>query len=245
MLVQKLLLAAQSGATFVMYILIAMSVFSVGIIFERWWYFRRRRFNLTAMSSALQGPLRSRDVEAAKKVLGSSRAVEAEIVRDALGWFDSGADSVREILQKGVRERRKNFESGLVFLGTLGNNSPFVGLFGTVLGVVAAFRELGSTQASMASGGGGMGNVMSAIAEALVATAIGILVALPAVVGYNVFQKKGADIEENTAALGNLMIAAMEAHPRGSSETGKKGKLPIESAVEDVKGLRRAAGVEA
>jgi biopolymer transport protein ExbB/biopolymer transport protein TolQ len=245
MLVQKLLLAAQSGASVVMYVLIALSVVSVGIIIERWWYFRRRRFNLNATSAVLQAPLRSRDVAGAKKALVGSRAIEAEIMRDALEWFDSGADSVREILQKGVRERRKSYESGLVFLATLGNNSPFVGLFGTVLGVVAAFRELGTSQTAMASGGGGMGNVMSAIAEALVATAIGILVALPAVVAYNIYQKKGADIEENTGALGNLMIAAMEAHPRGNSESGKKGKLSIDAPADEVKGGRRTAGVEA
>ncbi len=81
--------------------------------------------------------------------------------------------------------RRKKFEAGLLFLGTLGNNAPFIGLFGTVLGIVTAFRELGAN--SM----GAMGNVMSGIAEALIATAVGILVALPAVVFYNVFQKKG------------------------------------------------------
>ena len=149
-MIQKLLLAAQTGATLVMYVLIALSVISIGIIIERAWYFSRRRFNLTAASKALTGPLRARDLEAAKKALGTSRAVEVEILRDALDWFTAGADSVREILQKGVRERRKNYESGLVFLGTLGNNSPFVGLFGTVLGVVAAFRELGTSQTAMA-----------------------------------------------------------------------------------------------
>ncbi len=241
MLVQKMLLAAQSGATLVMYVLIALSVLSIGIIIERWWYFRRRRFNLDEAVKALQAPLRARDVEAARKALGDSRAVEAEIVRDGLTWFEAGPDSVREILQKGVRERRKGFEGGLVFLGTLGNNSPFVGLFGTVLGVVAAFRELGNAQAAMTGGGGGMGNVMSSIGEALIATAIGILVALPAVVSYNVFQKKGSDIEENTAALGNLIIAAMEAVP---AEPKKNNKRSVE-LDDDPKPSRRAAGVEA
>ena len=53
--------------------------------------------------------------------------------------------------QKGIRQRRKTFESGLIFLGTLGSNSPFVGLFGTVLGVVAAFKELGAASAAVAA----------------------------------------------------------------------------------------------
>jgi biopolymer transport protein ExbB/TolQ len=242
MFVQKLLQSAQQGATLVMYILVALSVMSIGIILERWWYFRRRRFDLEKTCKDLTAPLRARDVDAARKVLGDSKAVEADIMRDGLSWFEAGPDSVREIMQKGVRERRKNFEGGLIFLGTLGSNSPFVGLFGTVLGVVAAFRELGNAQASMAGGGGGMGNVMGAIGEALIATAIGILVAMPAVVAYNIFQKKGADIEENTAALGNLMIAAMEARP---AETNNKKGAKRTVDVEEGAPVRRGSEVEA
>jgi biopolymer transport protein ExbB/biopolymer transport protein TolQ len=134
--------------------------------------------------------------------------VEASAVAEALDWYDDGPDAVEQILAKAVRQRRKSFEAGLLFLGTLGNNAPFIGLFGTVLGIVTAFRELGAN--SM----GAMGNVMSGIAEALIATAVGILVALPAVIFYNVFQKKGADIEEHAAALGNVVLAAMKTQNR-------------------------------
>ena len=140
---------------------------------------------------------------AARKLLAASKSVEATIVREALDWYDDGAEAVEQILAKAIRLRRKWFEGGLLFLGTLGNNAPFIGLFGTVLGIVTAFRELGAN--SM----GAMGNVMGGIAEALIATAVGILVALPAVIFYNVFQKKGGDIEEQAAALGNIVIASM------------------------------------
>jgi len=128
-------------------------------------------------------------------------------VLEALGWYAEGPESVEQILVRATRVRRKRFEGGLLFLGTLGNNAPFIGLFGTVLGIVTAFRELGNN--SM----GAMGNVMSGIAEALIATAVGIMVALPAVIFYNVFQKKGADVEEQAGALGNVLIASMRAHP--------------------------------
>jgi len=116
-----------------------------------------------------------------------------------------------------VRSRRKRFEAGLLFLGTLGNNAPFIGLFGTVLGIVTAFRELGTAQM------GAMGNVMSGIAEALISTAVGILVALPAVIFYNVFQKKGADVEEQAAALGNVVLASMKSDKDGSNGKHQKG----------------------
>ncbi len=117
-----------------------------------------------------------------------------------------------------MRQHRPQVEVGLLFLGTLGNNAPFIGLFGTVLGIMTSFRQLGSSQ-----GASGMDNVMGSIGEALTATAIGILVALPAVIGYNVFQKKGADIEENAAALGNIVLASMKSAAAGHGEPAAAG----------------------
>jgi biopolymer transport protein ExbB/TolQ len=207
MLMEKLVYVAQLGARVVLYILMALSVLSIGVIFERWWYFRRRRLNAVSMAETLGKLLRAGDLAGARAALKVTRAVEAEIVAEALEWYDDGPDAVEQILSKAVRQRRKGFEAGLLFLGTLGNNAPFIGLFGTVLGIVTAFRELGQTQAGASAG---MGNVMGGIAEALVATAIGILVALPAVIAYNVFQKKGADVEENAASMGNVVLAAMK-----------------------------------
>ena len=210
MLIQKLVYVSQVGASAVLYVLIVLSVISIGVIIERWWYFRKRRFDFAAVSAALSKCLRERDLEGARALLKASSGVEPEILLEALDVYEDGPEAFTEILQKAVRQRRKSFEGGLLFLGTLGNNAPFVGLFGTVLGVVAAFRELGGAQAAMASGGG-MGNVMSGIAEALVATGIGILVALPAVIAYNIFQKKGGDIEEQSYGLGNVVVASLKA----------------------------------
>jgi biopolymer transport protein TolQ len=212
LLMQKLVFVAQTGATVVLYLLLLLSVYSVGIVIERWWYFRKRRLDMIATSDALAKRLRAGDVAGAKRELGEMRAVEAEILRDALEYYADGPDSLQEIVQKGIRQRRKVFENGLLFLGTLGSNAPFVGLFGTVLGVVAAFKELGAASANMAAAGGagGMGNVMSGIAEALIATAVGILVAIPAVIAYNLFQKKCNDIEENSGALANQVLAVMK-----------------------------------
>jgi biopolymer transport protein ExbB/biopolymer transport protein TolQ len=207
-LMQKLVFVAQIASQAVLYVLLALSVLSIGVIIERWWYFRRRRDNLDALADRLRRAFGRGDLAGARQVLGQSRSVEAQIVHEALDWYDDGPDAVEQILAKATRLRRKQFEGGLLFLGTLGNNAPFIGLFGTVLGIVTAFRELGNN--SM----GAMGNVMGGIAEALIATAVGILVALPAVIFYNVFQKKGSDIEEQAAALGNVVSASMRALPR-------------------------------
>ena len=221
-LVQKLVFIAQIASQAVLYVLLFLSVLSIGVIIERWWYFLRRRGNQAALSDALRVALRRGDLPAARKVLGGSRTVEAAVVLEALDWYEDGPEAVEQILAKAVRQRRKKFEAGLLFLGTLGNNAPFIGLFGTVLGIVTAFRELGANQM------GAMGNVMSGIAEALIATAVGILVALPAVIFYNVFQKKGADIEEHAAALGNVVLAAMKTQGRRGPEAEAAAPAPTD-----------------
>jgi biopolymer transport protein ExbB/biopolymer transport protein TolQ len=214
-LMQKLVYISQIASQSVLYVLLGLSVLSIGVVIERWWFFRRRRDDLDALTERLRKALAAGDLDKARDTLKVSPSVEAEIVLEALGWYAEGPESVEQILVRATRVRRKKFESGLLFLGTLGNNAPFIGLFGTVLGIVTAFRELGNN--SM----GAMGNVMSGIAEALIATAVGIMVALPAVIFYNVFQKKGADVEEQAGGLGNVVIASMRAHkhPNGAAKT--------------------------
>ena len=248
MLIQKLMFVARPASAVVLYLLIALSVLSIGVIIERWWYFRRRRVNVIELGEALERALRAGDNAAALTVLKQSRSVEARILTDALRWRADGAESVEQILAKAVRQNRSQVEVGLLFLGTLGNNAPFIGLFGTVLGIMTSFRQLGSSQ-----GAAGMDNVMGSIGEALTATAIGILVALPAVIGYNVFQKKGADIEENAAALGNIVLASMksgssrhgEAAGQGGVEPADLAHVNSASASVNADGLRHAADVEA
>jgi biopolymer transport protein ExbB/TolQ len=206
MLVQKLLSIAQVSGQAVLYILLLLSVLSIGIILERLVYFARRKIDAAVVGRKVVDYLREGDVDGARGYLSTLPGVEAEVIRDALSWYADGPDAVAEVIAGGTKERRKSYESGLLFLGTLGNNAPFVGLFGTVLGIVTAFKEL----AGAAGNSAGMNNVMSGIAEALVATAVGILVALPAVIAYNAFQKKSQDLEENTMSIGNLVMAQMK-----------------------------------
>ena len=86
--------------------------------------------------------------------------------------------------------QRMKLERRLAYLGTLGNNAPFIGLFGTVIGVIGAFDELGGGQdAGARRAAAGAAAVMASIAEALVATAVGLAVAIPAVAAYNYFQR--------------------------------------------------------
>jgi biopolymer transport protein ExbB/biopolymer transport protein TolQ len=225
-LIQKLLAIAQVAGSVVLYLLLGLSVLSIGMIIERWWFFRRRRIDNDALGREVLKRLDSGDQAGVNTLLASSRSVEAEVLGAAMKWYEAGPESFQEVLTGTMRQARKKLEGGLLFLGTLGNNAPFIGLFGTVLGIVTAFRELG---AGAGATSGAMGNVMSAIAEALVATAVGILVALPAVIAYNTFQKKAGQIEDNVGTLGNLVVAQMKATDGRKNHTTNRRERELRS----------------
>ena len=112
---------------------------------------------------------------------------------------------------------RARLERRLMFLGTLGNNAPFIGLLGTVIGVVGAFQELGEAPAAAASATVlAPERVMSAIGEALVATAAGIIVAIPAVAVFNYFQSLVASAIASAETLGHVVLTHI---PIGSEGT--------------------------
>ncbi|MBN1962907.1 MAG: MotA/TolQ/ExbB proton channel family protein [Deltaproteobacteria bacterium] len=213
MLIEKLFVIAQITTSVVLYALIALSVISIGVIVERWWYFLRRRCDYKNLEAAVTPSLCNGDAVAAQDHLAKSRSLEASIIKESLDWYNEGPAAFTQIVDKNIRQKRKEYESGLLFLGTIGNNAPFIGLFGTVLGIVTAFRGLANTTSA-----GAMGNVMAAIAEALIATAIGILVAIPAVVAYNIFEKKGSIVEENTQSLAAVAVATLESQKNHNSE---------------------------
>jgi biopolymer transport protein ExbB len=141
---------------------------------------------------------------------------------------DRGPKSAEEAMQGAAALQRMKLERRLAFLGTLGNNAPFIGLFGTVIGVVQAFEVLGKqeTAATVATAASAMApqEVMSAIAEALVATAVGLAVAIPAVVMYNVFQRKAKAILANTEALSRVLLAHLVADNSGAVAMGPAGR---------------------
>jgi len=114
---------------------------------------------------------------------------------------------------------RLRLEQRLSFLGTLGNNAPFVGLLGTVIGIVQAFQQLESA----GLGGPASSDIMGAIAEALVATAIGLAVAIPAVVAFNYFQRRIKTTLGNAEVLEHILLS----HLKG----GRAGLLGPPSAA--------------
>jgi biopolymer transport protein ExbB/TolQ len=105
-------------------------------------------------------------------------------------------------------------QRNLSFLGTLGPMAPFIGLFGTVLGIIGAFNNLAVNPQ------GGIGVVMAELSEALVATAAGLLVAIPAVVVYNVLQRTVQRRLAGATVLGGLYLAWLQGSVAGKGKEG-------------------------
>jgi len=208
MIVQSLLKISLLGATWVLYLLLGLSVVSIGAALERFIFFRRNRSEGKSLDDALRAALRKNDYATASKALSESKSLEASILREALEWKRGGPEAVNDALESAIGRHRTDLDRGATLLGTLGNNAPFVGLFGTIIGVIEAFSHLGES-----AQGGGMAKVMGGIAEALIATGVGIFVAIPAVVAYNFFQKKGEEIETHVQSLARLFTAWLHTYP--------------------------------
>jgi len=229
------------GATPIMYLMIALSVVSVAIMIERGWFFVTVNENIEKLASALAGYLDAHDLNAASSLVGTSKSAEAAIVAAGLRQLGRGADAAQEAMASATALQRMRLERRLAFLGTLGNNAPFIGLLGTVIGIVQAFEKL---QTAGASGGGGA-DVMGAIAEALVATAIGLVVAIPAVAAFNYFQRRIRSTLANSDALTHLLLAYAkgEAAAGGAAQSAPAATLRSVPRDQEPFGMQRVSSI--
>jgi len=203
MITQKLLSFTLLGADWVLWLLIALSVVSIAIMIERSIYFAGHRLRNAPEILRLIG---HGDLEAAKKAVDGKNGLEASVLREGFRTLPQGADAAEEAMAATATAERIAYERYLAFLGTLGNNAPFIGLFGTVLGIIRAFHDLALSPLAKAAGAQ---TVMSGISEALVATAVGLFVALPAVVAYNMFQRALRSIASNATAISHALVGQL------------------------------------
>jgi biopolymer transport protein ExbB/TolQ len=208
-IVQQLVKVALLGATWVLYVMFALSVLAVAAMVERWWFYRKNARDSSALGPALTHVLKDGDDDEVAELLARNHSVESEVLHEAFAYRSGGASAFADAVDSALGDRRGKLDRGTTLLGTIGNNAPFVGLFGTVLGVIEAFSYLGTGDASA------MGNVMGGIAEALVATAVGIFVAIPSVVGFNLAQKRSGDIENQVASLAKRISAWLKVRAAG------------------------------
>ncbi|MCC7440290.1 MAG: MotA/TolQ/ExbB proton channel family protein [Bdellovibrionales bacterium] len=179
-------------------LLAGLSVWSVAIVVDR-----RRAFSAGPAKAELdeaREKIRAEDQASLRAWVKGKSSPAAIVVQAALEI--EGADPLR--VDRGVRAalhgERARYEKGLNVLATLGSNAPFIGLFGTVLGVIRAFAALGESQVNM-------NTVMAGISGALIATAAGLFVAIPAVVAYNVYSQRLRTLFGDCESLRDLYLA--------------------------------------
>lgn len=178
--------------------LFALSVWSVSIMIDRY-----KLFKIFEKEGALEEAkklIQAKNWRALQDLLAKNQGLKTELLKAALLTQTSELEPIDRSVRAFLADERVKMEQGLTTLATLGANAPFIGLFGTVLGIIQAFGALAASQTSTAS-------VMTGISEALIATAVGLFVAIPAVVAYNVFSRKMRVLLSECESLKDFFIA--------------------------------------
>ncbi|HUU14319.1 MAG TPA: protein TolQ [Terriglobia bacterium] len=195
-------LLANTGlvARIVLLILLAFSIFSWAIIFHKWRSFRAARRDSGEFLKIFRQSKKLSDIRASCRVLKASPLTEVfqsgyrEIENQAVVSENPGKPRIRSLqavhrsLQIASSAELTRMEQWLSWLATTGSVTPFIGLFGTVWGIIDAFHGLG------AAGTASLRSVAPGISEALVATAAGLFTAIPAVVAYNQFVQRSKEL---------------------------------------------------
>jgi biopolymer transport protein ExbB len=197
------------GSEWVLWLLVLLSILSVAVMVERGIAMSGQWGDFEGAGERLQDAIARGDFKAARELLGEPRSPEVRVALVGLEQLPRGTTPAVEAMASARSRERLALEKHLGILGTLGNNAPFIGLFGTVIGIIKAFADLSRNQ------GGGAAVVMAGIAEALVATAVGLLVALPAVVAFNIFQGRIRRTMGRVDAIAHTILTG------GRDEAGK------------------------
>src|SRR5205823_5162330 len=182
-------------AKFVVVVLFVMSAWSIGVMIDRLMAFSAARKQSRQFAPAVAGALREGKLDEAVKIADRYKKRHlAKVVVAGLQEFQAHQmsseipgeeiDASRRALERSEAIVQAELKRGLSGLATIGSTAPFVGLFGTVVGIINAFKGIASEKSA------GLGAVASGISEALVTTAIGLFVAVPAVWMFNVFTTK-------------------------------------------------------
>lgn len=213
-------LAMSGASTWVMWFMVALSIVSIAVVVERYVFFTRFSGDVGAVEAIIRDKLGKESPEAATNAIKSQVGLEARTVEAGLAALDRGPEAMDEIMEGVLKVERLRYEKLLAFLGTVGNNAPFIGLFGTVVEIIRALHELGEKS------GVGATAVMGRLSEALAATAVGLIVALPAVAAFNYFQRRLKVMTIGAEGLAHELMGY------ATAEKTSKGKAaPVDGAA--------------
>jgi biopolymer transport protein ExbB len=201
---QQLINMSMMGARALLYLLFLLSILSAAVAILKYRQYRRDNPLGSEFPSLLVGWLEKGDVTSALRHVEKAEGANAAVLREGLRNFQEGPEAMERIMaSRSVREKNR-LEAYLMILGTIGNNAPFIGLLGTVMGIIKAFHDLAMSAVQ------GPQTVMAGISEALVATAVGLFVAIPAVVLFNWLQGRSPLLLDEADANAKIVLAYAE-----------------------------------
>jgi biopolymer transport protein ExbB/TolQ len=209
-LTDQLLAFTGLGAEWVLWLLVILSIGSVSIMIERARYFATRRLDVEALARDVRAAVRKGDVDATVKRWSGSDHIAAVVAVAGLRESARGPEATAEAMVGARAAKRPELERNLSILGTLGNNAPFIGLFATCIKIIQAFASLGGEEPS--------NRIMKLIAAALIATAVGIFVAIPAVAAYNVFQRRVRLAVAAADTVAHALLAELRGDDSGTKQ---------------------------
>ena len=184
----------------VLYLLLALCFMSLIMIVERFSFLQKRIRHSRERQAQLKEILETQNYAKLETMATEMNEVEDRAIHMSLEHFKKfGESGVEEIFKYVSQSEKPKYEKFLGFLATVGSNGPYIGLFGTVLGIMKAFNDMNGS-----SGGGS--SVMSGISSALIATAAGLMVAIPAVLAFNFFSRQVKSIFTNLESCKELLF---------------------------------------
>jgi biopolymer transport protein TolQ len=193
---------ADMSAHGILYLMGVVSVLSISIMIERYFSLRKVSAQSKELAKDFRNVLANQDLSQIESLSKKSDSLEGKALGYGLNYVQkNGANGLDDIFNSFKTVERPGLEKNLNLLGTIASNAPYVGLLGTVMGIMKAFNDLALAP--------GQGNevVMAGIGHALVSTAIGLAVAIPAVIAFNLFNKKVGMVLDNIDAARDLCLA--------------------------------------
>jgi biopolymer transport protein TolQ len=202
MLTERIFAIAQVADQVVIWILLMLSVISVGMILERFFSLRKVSAQSAEVRSRVKAALQSHSLDDVENMAKNPESIEGRALGYAMKHIkESGSKGLEEAFNTFALIEKPELEKYLNFLATVGSNAPYIGLLGTVLGIMKAFNDLAN------SSDAGQQTVMAGISLALVSTAAGLFVAMPAVISYNYYQKQVKSILVGLDSVKELCLA--------------------------------------
>jgi len=220
-------LMMSAGSEWILWLLIALSVASVAVILERVLVLRSLRVDLSSLREDLVAGLREGGFAEARRLLDGYRHPAAKVaLRGVMEPEDATSpEQAKEAMAAETVAQRRTLERRFSYLATLGANAPFIGLFGTVVGILQAFDALGRGAVAGAAGMAPQA-VMSSISEALVATAIGLGVAIPAVFAFNLLERTVKGALDDAEILSLEILSYLQSPGRVASPSSSREPQP-------------------